>query len=337
MFSPETARIRESLRSAFEAGRMAPALLIIGSPEGGGRDLAGWILQLLFCDSSPKPCGACANCRRVERGEHPDAHRLEPTKKSRIISIDQIRELLQAFRETAYVGPWKAALILFADRMNPESMNALLKTLEEPPAQSALILVTDQVQALLPTIVSRCHRINVGEPEAPPRAEWAGAVEAWLSDTGPRGAVTALARANRLVRILDDVKARLAAEDEISEMEEEGDGAMDSNERAPEPVEEAQVSRDVREARLSARLVKERTEILKAIQLWQRDVLALKLGAPIDNLYFGQHVEILAKQAASATVADLYARIRAVDEAQSRLSANLNPLLVLDAMVRTGV
>lgn len=348
MSSLDDLPVLEPLRRAHAEGRLAHAFLIVGSPEGDGFRLAEAMAQLLYCDAAEKPCGACDGCLRVSRKDHPDVYWLEPTKKSRIFSVDQIRELNANLGRTSYAGSWKTAILLFADRMKTEAMNALLKTMEEPPGRTLMILVTDQVQGLLPTIISRCQRINLGEREQPPEGPWRAELEAWLAEAGARGPLTAMARASRLLRLLDQVKAeieedekrkdgvggegRIEEEDEIAPGDEyEGVGAAESSER------EENVARDVRVARIASRLNKERTAILRAIQLWQRDVLACKMGAPESTLHFRAQREGLCKQASACDVGVLFARIRAVDEAQRRLGTNLNALMVLDAMVRAGV
>lgn len=348
MSSLDDLPVLEPLRRAHEEGRLAHAFLIVGSPEGDGCRLAEAMAQMLYCEAAEKPCGVCDGCLRVSRKDHPDVYWLEPTKKSRIFSVDQIRELNANLGRTSYAGSWKTAILLFADRMKTEAMNALLKTMEEPPGRTLIVLVTDQVQGLLPTIISRCQRINLGEREQPPEGLWRAELEAWLAEAGARGPLTAMARASRLLRLLDQVKAEIeedekrkdgeGGEGEIEDEDErdrgdefEGEGAAESRAR------EENVARDVRVARIASRLIKERTAILRAIQLWQRDVLACKMGAPEDTLHYRTKIEVLRKQASACDVGVLFARIRAVDEAQGRLGTNLNVLMVLDAMVRAGV
>lgn len=348
MSSPDVIPVLEPLRRAHAKGRLAHAFLIVGSPEGDGRRLAEALVQLLFCDATEKPCGACDGCMRVARKDHPDVYWLEPMKKSRIFSVDQIRELNANLGRTSYVGSWKAAILLFADRMKTEAMNALLKTMEEPPGRTLLLLVTDQMQGLLPTIVSRCQRINLGERERPPDNGWRAELEAWLAEAGARGPLTAMARASRLLRLLERVKAEIEEDEKRrDEAEEGGEGVSEDEDENEHEYDEAgavewrdreeNVARDVRVARIASRLIKERTAMLRTIQLWQRDVLACKMGAAESVLHFPDQSEILRKQAAECEVGALFARIRAVDEAQSRLGTNLNALMVLDAMVRAGV
>ena len=342
MSSLEAMPVLEPLRRAFAADRLAHAFLVIGSPDGGGRDLALAMVRMLFCTAAEKPCGECLECQRVARREHPDAYWLEPAKKSRIFSVEQIRELNGALAQTAYAGGWKAAILLHADRMNDAAMNALLKTMEEPPGRTILILVTDQSQRLLPTIVSRCQRLNLGEMERPPDAAWRPELEAWLAGAGGRGPLTILARAARLQALLEQVKAAIILEEKGDEDADEGEetgvepaGEAEAEEEAAE--DEALVRREVRDARIQARLIKERSAMLRVIQLWQRDLLACRLGAPPEVLHFPHARDILLRQASDVEVAALLARIEALDQARGRLDTNLQSLVVLESLARTGI
>ena len=81
---------------------------------------------------------------------------IEPEKKSRVIAVDAVRALNHRIQTSSFAGGWKVAVIKYADRLNDQAANAFLKTLEEPPARTLLLLLTDAPQSLLPTVVSRC-------------------------------------------------------------------------------------------------------------------------------------------------------------------------------------
>ncbi len=355
MYSLDDLPVLEPLRRAHAEQRLAHAFLIVGSPEGQGRRLAEALAQLVFCTASKKPCGECDGCRRIARRDHPDVYWIEPEKKTRIISVGSpenrrkdpgIRyRLLEPLSQTSYAGGWKVGVILWADRMNESAANALLKMLEEPPRSTLLILVSEHSHQLLPTIVSRCQRLILAEREKPTDAVWRAELEDWLAGAGARGPLTALARASQLLRLLDRIKTEIAEQeqskdgssDEDADGVEDGEDAYDESGLDAAHEREANLAREIRDARVSSRLVKERTAILHAIQLWQRDVLACKLGASEEALHYSARKGELLKQASDCDVPTLLNRIRAVDEAAGRLGVNMNALLVLDAMVRTGV
>ncbi|MDZ4198463.1 MAG: hypothetical protein U1E27_04165, partial [Kiritimatiellia bacterium] len=150
---PDASQIETALtrfRRAMDAGRVAHAWILIGPPRGAGLVLAEAMLRQLFCVNSPLPCGECAGCRRVQEHAHPDIVWIEPESVSRQLKIDQIRTgVIAPLSQTAYEGGWKAVVMLYADRMNESAQNAFLKTLEEPPRKTLLLLLTEDPKNIL--------------------------------------------------------------------------------------------------------------------------------------------------------------------------------------------
>jgi DNA polymerase III delta' subunit len=148
------------LRQSIKKEKIVSGYLFQG-PSGVGKTLAASIFaSALNCRVAPgEGCGSCLNCRKVEDGSHSDVHFLAPCSKSRQIVIDQIKELQKMVYLGSYSDNWKVFVIQDADRMNPNVQNAFLKTLEEPPEKTILILITNQPGYLLPTITSRCQRV----------------------------------------------------------------------------------------------------------------------------------------------------------------------------------
>src|SRR5262245_24027462 len=151
------------IRRAIAEDRLHHALLLQG-PEGiGKRTLAVLLAQALLCkEGTGDPCGVCPACARVGAGTHPDASFVglmvsESTGRPRQeIVIEQIRELSRFLQYRPVEGRWRIAVVDPAERINAAAANAFLKTLEEPPGASVLMLVTANAAALLPTIRSRC-------------------------------------------------------------------------------------------------------------------------------------------------------------------------------------
>lgn len=156
-------RIVETLRRLLANGHVATTYLFDG-PEGVGKTLAAKaFICALFCQhrqSKGDACGVCASCRKMASGNHPDFHCLEPLPDKRDISIEQVRLLQQALALRPLEAPRNACIIEPADRLNEKSANALLKTLEEPPGDALLILITTQGDRLLPTIRSRTQQFR---------------------------------------------------------------------------------------------------------------------------------------------------------------------------------
>jgi len=143
------------IANAIDAGRAAHGYLIVGGVRDNAAELAGLILKKLFPNE----------LAQVEAGTHPDVVTLEPEGKARIISVESMRErIVGPMSATSFSGGWKVGVIYGADRLRAESANAFLKSLEEPTPKTMYLLLTDQPDALPPTIVSRTQRIDLPLP-----------------------------------------------------------------------------------------------------------------------------------------------------------------------------
>jgi DNA polymerase III subunit delta' len=156
-------RQTETLRLALAKGRLHHAYLFAG-PEGvGKRTLALALAKAIHCAERVDDfCGQCANCARIEDGNHPDVRTIEPLAGKKEISIQQIREIEKQLNFRSFSGRKKIAVLDPATLMNLSAQNALLKTLEEPPQDSLLLLVATNTGGLLPTLRSRCLRLSFG-------------------------------------------------------------------------------------------------------------------------------------------------------------------------------
>lgn len=170
---PWTHGARTSLRAAFAGPRAPHALLIEEAPGAGGEWLAAWVAQLVLCRSpSAAPCGSCAGCRRVLSHQHPDLNWVTPEEGSRQIKIEQVRELSAELALTSHAGGYKVGVVSPADGLNRFAANALLKTLEEPPPRTLLVLVATQPSRLPPTVLSRCQRVRLRAPSRAQAVQW---------------------------------------------------------------------------------------------------------------------------------------------------------------------
>ncbi|HEY6455823.1 MAG TPA: DNA polymerase III subunit delta' [Steroidobacteraceae bacterium] len=165
---------RGQLAAAVRHDRVPHALLIQDAPGAGGDQLALWMAQLLLCRApgSEGPCGACAGCTQLRENHHPDFTRIGLIEDSKQIRVEQARELSAHLALASHQGGYKVALIDPADALNWNAANALLKTLEEPPARTVLILVAQQPSRLPATIRSRCQRLRIRAPQREPALNW---------------------------------------------------------------------------------------------------------------------------------------------------------------------
>jgi DNA polymerase-3 subunit delta' len=149
------------LRNALLGGRLAHAYLFLG-PEGVGKRLAALTLaKAMNCKSPPRAgeaCERCPSCAKVNSANHADVILLEP--EGEVLKIDQVREMQKRLHYRPLEGGRRACIIDSADSLNEAASNAMLKTLEEPPAETHLFLITSRPHKLLPTILSRCQWVK---------------------------------------------------------------------------------------------------------------------------------------------------------------------------------
>ncbi len=165
---PQWRWVERSIRS----GRVAHALLLRGAGGHGKAMFASRLAARLLCGSDAAPCGECASCRLCAAGSHPDRIDVGLAPDRREIVVDQIRTLIDAVGLTARFGRWKVVIVDPAGAMNRHAANTLLKTLEEPPGAAVFILVSSNHAQLLPTIRSRCQRVDFPVPEPAIALEW---------------------------------------------------------------------------------------------------------------------------------------------------------------------
>jgi DNA polymerase-3 subunit delta' len=167
---------QERLRRTHASGRMPHGLLIQAAPGLGSEWLARWAAALVMCaDPAKAPCGACRACVQLAAATHPDFTWIVREEDARQLSVDQIRELCGAMALKSYGGGYKVAVIAEADAMNVNAANALLKTLEEPPPFTLLVLCSSRPSRLPATIVSRCQQVRVPKPAPAAALEWLNA------------------------------------------------------------------------------------------------------------------------------------------------------------------
>jgi DNA polymerase-3 subunit delta' len=302
------------LRRAIAHDRLAHAYAFVG-PVGVGRRLTALAFaQAALC--AEQGCGACATCRRVAAGQHPDCQVLAPTpppsnpKGAATLRIEQVRELEHA----AALAPLEARRKVFvlddADRLTLPSAQALLKTLEEPPPRTHLVLVVANPRALPPTVLSRCQRVRfrpLGDAEAVALLETRGVDRA-------TGAILARRAQGRpgvaLAADLATVRAR-------------ADAAL-----ALAGVPAARLGADLDRAALDRATV---AAYLETYWLWYRDALCLAAGAPPALLVHADQEPALRALAARATPAGLARALARVKAAWVALDGNLNPRLALEA------
>ncbi len=161
---------QQLLSRQIQQGILPHAILIGGMASSGKHELSQWLIQVLSCqqpqflnvDSLLQPCLQCKTCRLFASKTYPDHQNVHVS--TRTIGVDDIRQANHFFEKTAQIGSTKTLIIEQAEKMTIAAANALLKTLEEPSGQSVIVLLSEDVDGLLPTIISRCRLISLRPP-----------------------------------------------------------------------------------------------------------------------------------------------------------------------------
>jgi DNA polymerase III subunit delta' len=310
------------LKTAMRRGRLSHAYLFLG-PGGVGKATTARALAAALNCAQPgedgDACGTCPSCRRLDAGTHPDFLVISPEEGKNQIKIEVIRELRRLTEYPPLGGGWRVVLIKPAEALtaqNDAAANALLKTLEEPPPNHLLVLTARGEADLLPTIVSRCHKLafaplpsaliiqELEKRRALPRPQ--AALVAALSG-GSLGQALAL-NAEELVRQRDQALADLAQLNR-------GSTALMLN--------------------WAQRLTKNRADLsnfLLLAQLWFRDLLLAHFQAPSGLLAHQDLLPALEQAKARGGPGTWFASFAALGTAQRHLQANLNPELTLDIL-----
>ncbi|MRG27380.1 DNA polymerase III subunit delta' [Laceyella tengchongensis] len=155
-------RLAEFFQRAIRQNKLAHAFIFHGKPGTGKRELALELAKAVNCEESKgDPCDRCPSCLQIAHGNHPDVVTIQPD--GNVIKIAQVRELQAKFKYSARQGITRVAVLEQADKMRDETANSLLKFIEEPSSPMVVVLITENLSDLLPTIQSRCQRIRFPE------------------------------------------------------------------------------------------------------------------------------------------------------------------------------
>ena len=310
-------RPKYKLEAELKAGRLAHAYLFVG-PEGCGRGtLAFALFQALNCEQqgAEEPCGQCGSCRRALAGQHEDLLVVAPPKgqASAQIKVEEVREVIRTLSFAHYGGGTRLVLIREAEHLNPTSANVLLKTLEEPPPGNLIVLTVQDAKGILPTLVSRCRRVNLMPLET-------SLIVRELEQRGVEPGAAALKAAmsgGSLGKALEMDEDRLASDlKRLAERLTTRDGAVEDWSFAEEMVREFRGTVIDREGLVEA---------LDLLAVYFRDQAVSAAGRPQDAL--------LPQSGASLGLESACQGFSLVRRAQARILGNAAPELALTVLL----
>ena len=327
---PEQAQGVTLLQRSLSRGRLGHGYLFFGQQLDELEALARTLAKTLNCEQPVKVdgvavdcCDECPTCRKIDGQTHADVHWVRPESKSRIVSVDQMRDLMHEIQLKPNEAEVKVAVIVAADRLNPQAANAFLKTLEEPPPKSILILLSTEPGRILETILSRCLRLNFAGEGA---RKWDVALLDWLGQFSRLAGAEQKSLLGRY-RLLDVLVRRLA----------EMRARVDEELTARSPLEKYDdVEKDLRErwedelkAAIEAEYRRQRADLLLLVQWWLRDVWLHTLTGGREFLNF-PNVAGAEQVAGRLTSPKALENLQVVEQTQRLLYTNVQEALTLE-------
>lgn len=306
----------EQLRRSAASGRSSHAYLFLGGAGAGKRLIANTFAKALQCEGEKRPCDSCKSCHAFNHGNHPDVIYFQPLKNGKTYTIEDVREQLL---ETVDLKPFqyekKIYIIEKADTLNIQSQNALLKTLEEPPAHAVFLLLAERAETFLPTILSRVVVMKIRPLSAETIADYlmqAG----HLAEESHILSAYAQGRIGQALELVEDEGFREMRQDILGKLE-------------------ALPSMSEGEAYLLAKDLegyKNDLRFLDIMELWYRDLLTAKSLREEGYLIQRDKKDAIFR-AAKEPAALLAKKAAAVRTARMRLAQNANFRLTMEVML----
>ena len=314
-------QLKEHLRGAIDADKVSHAYIINGEKHAGKEFIAGVFAMALQCErEGTEPCQTCASCRKALSRNHPDIIRLTHEKPN-TIGVDDIRtQINNDMGIKPYSGRRKIYIINEGEKMTIQAQNALLKTLEEPPAYGVILILTTNVNALLPTIVSRCVVLHMKPVED-------SLIRQYLMETMKipdykADICVAFARGNI-------GKARLlAASEEFENIREEAVTLL-------KHIGEMELHEIMTAIKKIGEYKLEVNDYLDIMSVWYRDVLLFKATNDVNHLIFKEEIQYIKKAAGKSDYEGIENILKGLDRAKSRLNANVNFDLTMELLLMT--
>lgn len=310
------APIKEHIKKSLHTGKISHAYIFYGEKGSGKKTLADLFARALQCEAgSDKPCNQCASCKQALNRNQPDIIYVQHEKPG-IISVDEIRK--QVNNDIAikpYSSERKIYIIDEAEKMNVQAQNALLKTLEEPPAYATIMLLTTNLEAMLQTIRSRCVTLTM---KPVPDVELQRYLMRDVQIPDYKASICATFARGNVGRAKE-----LAVSPEFDELKEETLQLIKS-------LSEKSLSDLSAFSKAKADKTSNTEGFLELLHMWYRDVLLYKATASSQNLIFGEEVQHIKRMAVKSTYEGLNRILNSIEEARMRLAGNVNAELTIE-------
>ena len=312
-------QIKEHLQNALESGKISHAYIINGEKSSGKEFIAKVFAMALQCEAGgTEPCQECHSCKQALSSNQPDIIRVTHEKPN-TISVDDIR--VQINNDVAikpYSSHYKVYILNEAEKMTQQAQNALLKTLEEPPEYAVILLLTANVNSLLPTILSRCVVLNM-KPVADTQVKKYLMEQLRIPDYKAEVCV-AFARGN-----VGKAKS-LATSEDFENVKNEALSLLKYI-RDMELHEIIAAIKKITEYKL------EINDYLDIMAIWYRDILLFKATKDANHLVFREELTALRQAASRSSYEGIENIIKALDKAKARLNANVNFDLTMELLL----
>ena len=314
-------QMKEHLQNAVGAGKGSHAYIINGEKSSGKEFIARIFAMTLQCEKKgTEPCQECHSCKQALSDNHPDIIHVTHEKPN-TISVDDIRaQINNDVGIKPYSGPYKIYIVNEAEKMTPQAQNAILKTLEEPPAYAVILLLTTNVNSLLPTILSRCVILNM-KPVADELVKKYLMEQLHVPDYKAEVCV-AFARGN-----IGKAKA-LASSEDFENVKSEALSLL-------KYIKEMELNEIIAAIRKITEYKLEINDYLDIFAIWYRDVLLFKATNDVNHLVFREEIQTLRRTAQRSSYEGIETIIEALDTAKKRLDANVNFDLTMELLMLT--
>lgn len=313
-------QIKDHLTHTIEQGKISHAYVINGERFSGKEFIANVFAMALQCEhpDGVEPCQQCHSCKQALSGNQPDIIRVTHEKPN-TIGVDDIRTQINTdIAIKPYSSPWKIYIIQEGEKMTAQAQNALLKTLEEPPAYAVILILTTNMDALLPTILSRCVVLNM-KPVRDDLVKKYLMEELQIPDYKANVCV-AFARGNL-------GKARqLASSEEFDHIKEEAVSML-------KYVQDMEINEMLAAIKKIQEYKFDVEDYLDILAIWYRDVLLFKATNDANHLIFKEEIQYIKKCADRCAYEGIEDILKALDKAKSRLKANVNFELTMELLL----